>query len=48
MSYEYAYSEKCKELRQQFERETGSHPFADQKYIQWLEQKIVKESVVRK
>ena len=32
------------ELRHQFEEETGSHPFADQKYIKWLEEKLVKES----
>jgi len=31
-------------LREQFEKETGAHPFADQKYIEWLE-KFIKRSV---
>ena len=33
--------EKHRELRKQFEKETGSHPFADQQYIKWLEQRVV-------
>lgn len=27
-------------LREEFESETGVHPFADQKYIEWLEAKV--------
>lgn len=41
MKREKIMEEKRKELRLEFEKETGAHPFADQKYIQWLEQKLV-------
>lgn len=41
---EFTDLEKYRELRHQFEKETGSHPFADQKYIQWLEQQLVNKN----
>ena len=35
-------------LREQFEKETGSHVFADQKYIEWLEEKLTSTYEVAK
>lgn len=41
---EFTDLEKHVGLREQFINETGSHPFADQKYIKWLEERLVKRS----
>lgn len=34
-------------LREEFESETGAHPFADQQYIIWLEKKLLLSNCVR-
>lgn len=34
-------------LREEFESETGAHPFADQQYIEWLEKVIKRQRQVK-
>lgn len=34
-------------LRQEFQSETGSHPFADQQYIEWLEKVVERQRLVK-
>lgn len=34
-------------LREEFESETGAHPFADQQYIEWLEKLVERQSQVK-
>jgi hypothetical protein len=34
-------------LREEFESETGSHPFADQRYIEWLEKLVERQREVK-
>lgn len=34
-------------LREEFESETGAHPFADQQYIKWLEKVVEQQRVVK-
>lgn len=39
--------EKFTTLREEFESETGAHAFADQQYIEWLEELVEKQRQVK-